>query len=158
MNNMESFLVKKLTLPYQCAPGLPRWLCGKESACQCKRHRRRVWSLGWEDLLEEEMTTPSSILDWRIPWIEEPGGLQSMGSQGVVHDWATEQTLTITTIILKSGCPSQSLKKWLKKKKRGIVSYKWDHNIPDVFIIENFSFLSLNQSLLFTPALNLLRQ
>ena len=42
MNNMESFLVKKLTLPYQCAPGLPRWLSGKESACQCKRHRRRV--------------------------------------------------------------------------------------------------------------------
>ena len=40
-------------------------------------------SLGWEDSLEEEMATRSSILAWRIPWTEEPGGLQSMGSQRV---------------------------------------------------------------------------
>ena len=40
-----------------------------------------VWSLGWEDPLEKEMATHSSILDWRIPWTEEPDGLQSMGSQ-----------------------------------------------------------------------------
>ena len=40
-----------------------------------------VWSLGWEDPLEEEMATHSSILAWRIPWTEEPGGLESMGSQ-----------------------------------------------------------------------------
>ena len=46
----------------------------------------QVRSLGWEDLLEEEMTTHSSILAWRIPWTEEPGGLQSMGSQRVRHD------------------------------------------------------------------------
>ena len=39
----------------------------------------RVQSLGWEDPLEEEMTTQSSTLSWRIPWTEEPGGLQSMG-------------------------------------------------------------------------------
>ena len=38
-----------------------------------------VWSLGWEDPLEEEMDTHFSILAWRIPWTEEPGGLQSMG-------------------------------------------------------------------------------
>ena len=38
-------------------------------------------SLGWEDPLEKEMTTPSSILAWRIPWTEEPGQLQSMGSE-----------------------------------------------------------------------------
>ena len=37
--------------------------------------------LGWEDLLEKEMATHSSILAWRVPWTEEPGGLQSMGSQ-----------------------------------------------------------------------------
>ena len=37
--------------------------------------------LGWEDLLEEEITTHSSILAWRMPWTEEPGGPQSMGSQ-----------------------------------------------------------------------------
>ena len=42
--------------------------------------------LGWEDPLEKEMATHSSILAWRIPWTEEPGGLQSTGSQRVGHD------------------------------------------------------------------------
>ena len=46
----------------------------------------RVRSLGSEDLLEEEMATHSSVLAWRIPWTEEPGGLQSTGSQRVGHD------------------------------------------------------------------------
>ena len=41
----------------------------------------QVQSLGWEDPLEREMATHSSILAWRVPWTEEPGGLQSMGSQ-----------------------------------------------------------------------------
>ena len=45
-----------------------------------------VQSLGWEDLLEKEMATHSSILAWKIPWMEEPGRLQSMGSQRVGHD------------------------------------------------------------------------
>ena len=45
-----------------------------------------VQSLGWEDPLEKEMATHSSILAWRIPWTEEPGGLQSTGSQRVRHD------------------------------------------------------------------------
>ena len=48
----------------------------------------RVWSLGWEDPLEKEMATHSSILAWRIPWTEEPGGLQSMGSQKSQTNWA----------------------------------------------------------------------
>ena len=46
----------------------------------------QVRSLGWEDLLEKEMATHSSILAWKIPWTEEPVGLQSMGSQRVGHD------------------------------------------------------------------------
>ena len=46
----------------------------------------QVPSLGLEDLLEKRMATNSSILAWRIPWTEEPGGLQSMGSQRVQHD------------------------------------------------------------------------
>ena len=46
----------------------------------------RVQSLGQEDLLEKEMATHSSILAWRIPWTEEPGGLQSTRSQRVGHD------------------------------------------------------------------------
>ena len=45
-----------------------------------------VQSLGWEDPLEKEMATHSSILAWKIPWIEEPGGLQSMRLQTVGHD------------------------------------------------------------------------
>ena len=46
----------------------------------------RVRSLGWEDPLEKEMAIHSSILAWKIPWTEEPGRLQSMGSQRVEHD------------------------------------------------------------------------
>ena len=46
----------------------------------------RVQPLGWEDPLEEDMATHSSILAWRIPWTEEPGGLQSIATQRVGHD------------------------------------------------------------------------
>ena len=46
----------------------------------------RVPSIGWEDILEKEMATNSSILVWRIPWTEEPSRLQSMGSQRVGQD------------------------------------------------------------------------
>ena len=44
-----------------------------------------VQTLGWEDLLVEEMAAHSSILAWRIPWTEEPGGLQPVGSQSQTH-------------------------------------------------------------------------
>ena len=46
----------------------------------------QVRSLGWEDPLREEMATHSRILAWRIPWTEEPGGLQPIGSQRVGHN------------------------------------------------------------------------
>ena len=49
-----------------------------------------VPSLGWEDPLEEGMATHSNILAWKIPWTEEPGGLQSMGLQLVEHDQVNE--------------------------------------------------------------------
>ena len=52
----------------------------------------QVQSLGWEDPLEEGMATHSSILAWRFPGTEEPGGLQSMGSPRVRHDWVTKHT------------------------------------------------------------------
>ena len=58
---------------------MPWWLDGKESSSDAGDRRRGFDSLGQEDPLEEEMTTQSSILAWRIPWTEEPGGLQSMG-------------------------------------------------------------------------------
>ena len=53
---------------------------------------RETWvrSLSWEDPLEKEMATHSSILAWRIPWTEEPGWLPTVGSQRVEHDWVTD--------------------------------------------------------------------
>ena len=53
----------------------------------------KVRSLGQEDPLEKEMATHSSALTWEIPWTEEPGSLQFMGSQRAKHDLATEQQL-----------------------------------------------------------------
>ena len=51
----------------------------------------QVRSLGWEDPLEKEMAIHSSILAWEIPWTEEPGGIQSMGSQRVGHNLVTKE-------------------------------------------------------------------
>ena len=59
--------------------GFPGGSDCKESACN-------VGDLGWEDPLEEGMATHSSILAWRIPWTEKPGGLQSMESQRIRHN------------------------------------------------------------------------
>ena len=54
----------------------------------------QVWSLGCEDPLEKEMAIHSSTIAWKIPWTEEPGRLQSVGSQRVGHDWATSLHFT----------------------------------------------------------------
>ena len=66
--------------------GFPGGTSGKETACQFRRLRDAVRSLGWEDPLEEGKATHSSILAWEITWTGEPGGLQSIGSQRVGHD------------------------------------------------------------------------
>ena len=77
----------------------PNGASGKEPACQCTKHNETwVQSLGREDPLEKEMATHSSILAWRIPWTEEPGRLQSMGSRRVGHDWATSLSALHTCI------------------------------------------------------------
>ena len=57
----------------------------------------RVRFLGQEGPLEKEISTHCSILAWKIPWMEEPGRLQSMGSQRVRHDWATSLHFTSST-------------------------------------------------------------
>ena len=65
-----------------------------------------VQALGWEDLLEKEMaihSSHSSILAWEIPWTEEPGGLQSMGSQRVRHDLVSTTTTTTNRNWKKKG-------------------------------------------------------
>ena len=77
-------------------------------------------SLGREDPLEESMATHSSILPWRIPWTEEPGGLQSMGSQRVRHDWATKHST--------SYAPT----KFYKEKRDGdghSLAHIWEHRV-----------------------------
>ena len=64
----------------------------------------QVWFLGWEDALEKGMATHSSILAWRIPWTEEPGGLQSMGSQRVGHDWSNLAHTFIISVCMYLLC------------------------------------------------------
>ena len=54
-----------------------------------------VQSLDWEDPWEQEMATCSNSLAWKIPWTEDPGRLQSMGSQRVGHNWATSLSFTL---------------------------------------------------------------
>ena len=66
--------------------GFPGGASSKEPTCQCRRHETRVQPLCWEDPLQEEMATHSSIHAWRIPWTEKPGGLQSRASQRVRDD------------------------------------------------------------------------
>ena len=67
-----------------------------------------VPSLGWEDWLEKEMATHSNILVWEIPWTEEPGGLQSMGSQRVGYSLMTKTTTTKEVHFEVLGATSQS--------------------------------------------------
>ena len=66
-------------------------LVAQRLKCLPPMRETRVWSLGREDPLEKEMATDSSTLAKKIPWMEEPGGLQSMGSQRVRHNWVTKR-------------------------------------------------------------------
>ena len=84
--------------PTHCSPWqlfvAPLLLCGASLVKLVKNppavQETQVQSLGGKDPLEKEMATHSSILAWKIPWTEQPGGLQSMKSQRVRHDWATQ--------------------------------------------------------------------
>ena len=78
----QSYLILYDPIDYR-PMGFPGGSDGKESACSVGDLGQ---SLGWQDPLEEGMATHSSILAWRIPWTEEPGGLQSKGWQRVGHD------------------------------------------------------------------------
>jgi len=64
----------------------PDGLAVKDLAAVQELQEMQVQSLGWEESLEEDIANYSSILIWRIPWREEPSGLQSIGSQRVGHD------------------------------------------------------------------------
>ena len=91
----------QLIVKHVFCSGLPWWLSDKESSAM-----QETWiqSLGWENLPEKEMAIHSSVLAWRIPWTEEPGGLQSMGSQKS----RTQLSDKITTMFLfYSSCPTE---------------------------------------------------
>ena len=95
-----------------------------------------VWSLGQEDTLEEGMATYSSTLSWRVPWTEEPGGLQSMESKRVRHDLVTN---TITFLSLKHF-PAQL---WTQISPRGqaqLIPYmtKWETEVQGASLIFHF--------------------
>ena len=95
-----------------------------------------VWSLGWEDPLEKGLATHSSILAWRIPWKEKPGGLQSMVSQRIGYDWASN---TFTFFPLKGSYQP-------KKKKK--INYKRQMCEVDMlisFMQESFTNVYIQQ-------------
>ena len=77
----------------------------------------QVWSLSGEDPLEKEIAAHFSVLAWRIPWTEEPGRLQSMGSQRVGHDWVTS--------LSPPSMPSSSfsIKHWYRRWCKKFCSY-----------------------------------
>ena len=94
--------------------GLPRWCVGKETRLPVKEMQETcVRSLIWEDTLEKEMATCSSVIAWKIPWTEEPNRLQSMGSQRVKCDWAC-----ICSLVL-------------------MLSKMSHHSVPHFFLIKN---------------------
>ena len=90
---------KDLCDTYTCTHVFGDWfVCMASLVAQrlkCLPAMQETWvrSLGREDPLEKEVATHSSILAWRIPWMKEPGGLQSTGSHRVRHDWATSLSL-----------------------------------------------------------------
>ena len=96
------FLGSKIIAVGDCSHEIKRrLLLGRASlVAQRLKHPSAMWetqvqSLGWEDPLEKEMASHSCILAWRIPWMEEPGRLQSTGSQRVRHDWVTSLHLLL---------------------------------------------------------------
>ena len=86
--NSQSPNCTKTTITRACLTA--QWV--KNPPAMQKTQETQVQYLGWEDPLEEEMTTHFRILAWEIPWTEEPGRLQPKGSQRVRHDWATNHT------------------------------------------------------------------
>ena len=105
-------------LQYSCLPtqkrGSKKYMRTSLVAQTVKRlstmRETQVQSLGREDPLEKEMAIHSSTTAWKIPWTEEPGRLQSMGSQRVRHDWATSLSLYIHYLICAFYIPERYTK------------------------------------------------
>ena len=93
--------------------GFPGGASGKEFTC---KQETWVQSLGQEDLLQEEMATHSSILAGRIPWTEEPGGLQPIGLQRAEHDWSniarTQADMLLQPLWERDGRWGRAASRW----------------------------------------------
>ena len=106
-----------------------------------------VWSLGWEDPLEEGMATHSNILAWRIPWTEEPGKLQSVGSQRAIHDRTTKHStyihIYIYVNICLSVCLSLSIYIYIEREKTKIITEESQSRVHWHFTIMFYRFETL---------------
>ena len=126
--------------------GFPGGTSGKEPACQCRRHKRRRFDPWVRRIpLEEGRATHSSILAWRIPWTVEPGGLQSMGSQRIGYDWATN------TFILSRQRGAGWIHSWLW----GVVCSSL---ISQLFLLKEHSYMSCLMALWSCPGFGTLLQ
>ena len=89
-----------------------------------KKIRDVVRFLGWEDPLEKEMATYSSILTWKIPWTEDPGGLQSTALQRFGHDLVTNtftfKMSSITLVFFMYSCRERILNPKITEQKLGV--------------------------------------
>ena len=109
--------------------------------CQCRRCSRLSFkTLCWEDSLEEEMTTHSSILAWRIPWAEEPSGLLSARSQRIRHNLVMECTHTQKRIAIE--IPSRNELPLRSQAQEGLLCKCSQATGSDVGTCHSRSFLS----------------
>ena len=131
--------------------GSPSWL---SLVAQRIKHlpamqETRVRSLGWEYPLEKEMATHSSILAWRIPWTEEPGRLQSTGSQRVRHDWATSlfhfKPLSSCVLSIWPAALFQPLDSWVQSICEAVISLTGNHCDENSFIFIDMPIFSPKQ-------------
>ena len=100
-----------------------------------------VQSLGWEDPPEKEMATHSSILTWRIPWMEEPGRLQSTGLRRVRNDWATSLTFLSKNQPRNWGTENKKSRFLLKKKiKKALCTISLEFLHPYFVCLVGFFF------------------
>ena len=106
VNMSFSVLFSNSSLYISSQMSFPGGASGKEPACKCRRHKRcSVPGLG-RSLWGGGMVTYSSIFTWRIPWTEEPGRLQPIGSQRVRHDWSDWARMSKTTNTLLTRLPN----------------------------------------------------
>ena len=132
--------------PKDCSPpgsSIPGDFPGKNTGVGCNKTKTKATqpqSLGWEDPLEKEMATHSSIPAWRIPWTEEPGRLQSMGLQRAGHDQVTNTFIFIAEL---QNRPPRDISTWyvdyFMLKAMETLRFKRNH-CPPFNYLEEFVF------------------